>query len=163
VCPTCYDCLKSDKHPELSIGNGIDFGHFSRLGLTLPNLHKQLILSRARLFFAAMKFTSNRKGQCNFNTRNKLKCHAILFPSQEAECVPYMTNRDLFGDNGLFDLTCLKGLLSVYCVNDKRNPDHLMKIIHGSDEIVGRPWVLAQWLLESLLPRHQCSRHAGVH
>lgn len=154
ICPTCYASLKCEKRPDLSIASGIDFGHYSRLGLTLPNIHEQLILSRARLFFATMKFSSNRKGQCNFNTRNRLKCHAILFPSQEADCVPFMTNSDVFGEKGLLDLSCLKGMLSVYCVDDKTNPDYLMRLIHGSDEIVGRPWVLAQWLL--VLQRSNC-------
>lgn len=147
VCPHCHDALKKGRRPKLSVSNGVDFGSYHRLGLVLPNLHEQLILSRCRMFFAAVKLTDNRKGQTNFNVTNRFKCHAILFPCEEASAVPFMTNSDAFGEKGLFDLSFLKSLFAVYCVDDKMKPDELMRIVHGSTDLLGRSWVLAQWIL----------------
>lgn len=147
ICPHCQDELGKSRRPELSIASGIDFGCYHRLGLTLPNLHEQLMLARSRLFFAVMKLSSNRKGQVNFNVQNSLKCHAILFPSREAETIPYMMNTDVFGDGGLMDLDYLKGLFGIYCVDEKGEADKLLAHIKGSNEIFGRPHVLAQWIL----------------
>ena len=147
VCPHCYASLTAGKRPALSVANGLDLGSGSRLGLTTPNLHEQLILARSRLFFAAVKLTSNRKGQCNFNVTNRFKCHAILFPGNEAETIPYMANSDIFGDGGLFDFGYLRKLLAVYCLDESLEPDELMQFLQGSNELVGRPWVLAQWIL----------------
>lgn len=147
VCPSCHDALKKGRRPRLSISNGVDFGSYHRLGLVLPNLHEQLILSRCRMFFAAVKLTDNRKGQSNFNVTNRFKCHAILFPCEEASAVPFMTNSNAFGEKGLFDLSFLKSLFAVYCVDDKMKSDELMRIVHGSTDLLGRSWVLAQWIL----------------
>ena len=147
LCPDCMDSLKHRKRPKLSIASGLDFCNYSRLGLTLPNLHEQLILSRTRLFFAALKISSNKKGQTNFNLRNLFKCHAVLFPCQEAELINYLSNSDIHGPNGLMDVDFLKQLLSLFCIDDNENPDHLMQQVFGSNEIIGRSWVIAQWIL----------------
>ena len=45
VCPMCWDSIKKDEKPKLSIAIGIDFGYYERLGLEAPNLDEQMILA----------------------------------------------------------------------------------------------------------------------
>jgi hypothetical protein len=74
LCPSCHDSIVVlGKIPKLSMAAGVDFGHFDRLGLTHPNLHEQLVLSRTRLHFPMFKISSNAKGQVNMNTQNKVR------------------------------------------------------------------------------------------
>ena len=147
LCPDCSESVLKGERPKCSIAGGLDFGYYKRLGLTLPNLHEQLILSRTRLFFAAMKIGSNRKGQTNFNIRNMMKCHAILYPCQEAEQIAFLSNSNMHGQQGLFDVQMLKQLFSLFCIDDKDDQDQLMQQVFGSNDILGRSWVLAQWIL----------------
>lgn len=147
ICPDCAMSTKKGDRPKSSIAAGLDFGYYKRLGLTLPNLHEQLILSRSRLYFAAMKLASNKSGQTNFNIRNAFRCHAILFPCQEAELIAYLCNSDIYGENGLFDPQQLRQLFSLYCVDDDAKMDQLMRHVFGSNDILGRSWVLVQWIL----------------
>ena len=50
ICSTCWKHLVNVEVPALSVKGGIDFGWYRRLGLELPNLHEQIILSPYRLF-----------------------------------------------------------------------------------------------------------------
>jgi len=149
VCPICQDKLARKERPKLSIANGIDFGFYRRLQLTLPNLHEQLILDRSRLFFATMKVSSNIYGVVDNDLKSRFKCHAILIPHDAPEVASYMFNTDLFGPNGMLDLESLKGLLQVYFLDPKGNPDGLARRVFGTTTIMSRAWVLAQWLLVS--------------
>ncbi len=147
LCPICYESIRKEERPRLSIANGVDFGFYQRLGLTLPNLHEQLMLSRARLFFAAIKVYNNRKRQCNFNIQNQLRCHAILFPCEEAAAVAYMSNSKLHSEMGLLDPAYLQQVLSIHCIDDKEDVDDLMKKVFDTNGLLGRSWVLSQWIL----------------
>ena len=147
VCPICSDALSGGKRPTLSIAAGVDFGHYRRLGLTLPNLLELQILSRTRLFFATMKISSNLTGVVNSSLQSRFKCHAILFPHDAPTVASYMYNPDIFGPQGILDPEHLKGLMQVYMVDDKANVDSLFRHVFGTAVVTARPWVIAQWLL----------------
>jgi hypothetical protein len=133
--------------PNLSIAAGIDFGYFQRLGLTYPNLHEQLILSRTRLYFSIVKVSSNSKGQVNMNTRNKVRCHSILFPHNAAEVATQMFGSDLRGENGLLEINELRKLIHLYMVDPQGRPDAIARSIFQTVNLIGRPHVIAQWLI----------------
>ena len=52
ICPHCWSALDKGRVPALSVANGVDFGCCHRLGLTMPNLHELIALSRVRLHLA---------------------------------------------------------------------------------------------------------------
>jgi hypothetical protein len=49
LCPHCADQAKDNKRQQLIVAAGVDFGYYKRLGLTIPNLNKQLIIARTML------------------------------------------------------------------------------------------------------------------
>jgi len=138
--------LKSEKVPPRSVASGIDFGHYRRIGLEMPNLLEMQVLSRTRLFFATVKVSSNTHGVVNSSLHNRFKCHAILFPHDAPSVASYMFNSDVFGTNGLLDFDNLKGLMQVYMVDDQGNIDSLFRHVFGTAVLTARPWVIAQWL-----------------
>jgi len=147
LCPTCNGRITKGRLPFYSIANGIDFGFYHRLGLTLPNLHEQLILSRSRLFFATMKVSSNTYGIVNHDIHSRFKCHAVIFPHDAPNVASYMFNPDIFGPQGLLESDSLKVLLRMFLLDPKGDPDRLSRDIYGTALIMARPWVIAQWLL----------------
>jgi hypothetical protein len=66
--------------PRFSIAGGIDFGYYKHVGLTEPNLHKEIILGQVRAVIASYKVKSNMCGCCTM-TRDKMQCNAISFLS----------------------------------------------------------------------------------
>jgi len=148
LCPLCHDSMiLNRKLPKLSIASGVDFGYFCRLGLTYPNLHEQLILSRTRLYFSIVKVSSNSKGQVNQNTRNKARCHSIMFPHDATDVVSHMFGSGLRGENGLLEPAGLQKLLHLYMVDPQGRPDEIAKDIFKTVNLLARPHVVAQWLL----------------
>jgi hypothetical protein len=148
LCPDCHHAIVSNHAiPKLSIAKGVDFGYHKRLGLTMPNLHEQLIIARTRLYFAMIKISSNTRGQTNMNKDNKARCHAILFPHNSSDVASYMFGADLFGKGGLLDVDELKKLLSLYMVDPKGRLDAIAQEIFRTVNLLGRPFVVAQWLI----------------
>ena len=147
LCPACHDSVAKGKIPPLSIANGIDFGFYKRLGLTLPNIHEQLMLARTRLYFAMVKVSSNAKGQVNQNINSKVRCHAVLFPHNSAEVASYMFNPDLTADGGLLNKEGLRKLLNLYMVDPQGRPDAIAREVIGTVNLIARPFVVAQWLI----------------
>lgn len=146
LCPSCHNCLQSKQIPPNSIASGVDFGYYERLGLTLPNLHEQLMLSRGRLYFVMVKVSSNAKGQINFNRDNSMRCHAILFPHNSVEIATYMFGSDLFEENGMLEMNSLKKLMQMYMVDPKGRPDAIARDLFRTVNLLARPFVIAQWL-----------------
>jgi hypothetical protein len=148
LCPSCHDSIVVlGKIPKLSIAAGVDFGHFNRLGLTHPNLHEQLVLSRTRLYFSMFKISSNAKGQVNMNTQNKVRCHSILFPHDAPGVSSHMFGSDLRGPDGLLELSSLRRLLHLYMVDPQGRPDAIAQDIFRTVNLLARPHVIAQWLI----------------
>ena len=96
----CEDCYPNKKEgdriaiPERSIASGVDFGWFQRHGLQPLSLSEQIILSFNRLYLSVFKISSNTIGRVNFNVRNGVKCHAVLF----AHDSPINVARDIVYD-----------------------------------------------------------------
>ena len=148
LCPHCADQANKNKRPKLSIAAGVDFGYYKRLGLTLPNLHEQLIIARTRLYFATIKVCSNITGSAlNHDYRCSLRCHAILFPHDAPMVASQMLNKNVFSENGVLCLEQMKQLLMFYFIDDKGNLDQLAAQMFGTSSILARAWVTAQWLL----------------
>ena len=148
LCPDCHYAIVSKQAiPKLSIAKGVDFGYHTRLGLTMPNLHEQLIIARTRLYFAMIKISSNLKGQSNMNKENKARCHAILFPHNSCEVATYMFGSDPLGEGGLLNAEDLKKLLSMYMVDPKGRLDAIAQEVFRTVNLLARPFVVAQWLI----------------
>ena len=149
-CSTCMKHAENDVEPPLSIASGIDFGNHKRLKLEEPNLHEQMILSRMRLFFAAIKInakTADTKSQQNFNVQNKFNYHAIVFPHEGADKAAQLEYSNLFGENGLFQADHIAKQLVFYLVDYKGKPDKLAMEVFRDLRLFARPWVLAQWII----------------
>ena len=146
LCLNCYNSIfpqeasqtskNKSKKPKLSLASGFDFGDFNRLGLTEPNKFEQCILSKVRKFITILKLTNNM-GQRRDYTQQVLKGHAITFDHD----APIVTSTVLEG----FDSIKKSFRLQLICEDGKR--DHLVEKIFKSSVILGRPFVLRQWLL----------------
>ena len=148
LCPHCLSQAKAGKVPPRSIAAGIDFGSYHRLGLTLPSLHEQLIIARTRLYFAVIKACSNTSGaSCNQDVRNILQCHAILFPHDAPDVAVQYFNSNLFGENGILNVDQMRSMLMLCLVDEKGKVDKLASAVFKATNIIGKPWVVAQWLL----------------
>ena len=148
LCPYCWDDSSFGKKPKLSIANGVDLGWFHRLGLTYPNLQEQLIIARNRLYYAVMKICSNSIGAaCNRDYRSIARCNAILFPHDAPEIGSYMYNSNIFAKDGVLDAQVMKQLMTIFFVDEKVKIDQLAREVFGSPNILGRDFVVAQWLI----------------
>ena len=148
MCPCCFENAIKGKLSKYSIANGVDFGDYRRVGLSPLNLHEQLIVAKTRLYFALIKTVSNQKGSaCNKDYRSIARCHAILFPHNSPEVLSYIFNNKLFNEGGILDIEQLKNLFCMCFIDEKNCTDHLMKVIFGAANILGKSWMVAQWLL----------------
>jgi hypothetical protein len=150
LCPVCCSNLTKKKkpcRPPLSIAAGVDFGLFTRLKLTAPNLHEQMMLARTRLYFALMKVSPNTRGQVNRNTDNPARCHAILFPHNSCEVATFMYGSDLTCEGGLLEPKGLGKLLHMCMVDPRGRPDSLAREVLGTVNLIARPHVISQWLI----------------
>ena len=148
ICPSCNSKLKKGKRPKLSIAAGIDFGRYTRIkGLIAPNLHEQMILSRARMFYCSTKVAFNNCGVTNRNTGSHFKIHTIIFPHDAPEKAAYMFNPRIHQKDGLLDLENLKGMIHVLLLDSSGNMDALFESVHGYNHLYARPHVIAQWIL----------------
>ena len=146
LCLNCYNSIfpqeasqtskNKPKKPKVSLASGFDFGDFDRLGLTEPNKFELCILSKVRKFITILKLTNNM-GQRRDYTQQVLKGHAITFDHD----APVVTSTVLEG----FDSIKKSFRLQLICEDGKR--DHLVEKIFKSSVILGRPFVLRQWLL----------------
>ena len=145
----CLDCSNSlfpkessqtskntPKKPKLSIAAGYDFGDFNRLGLTEPNKFEVCILSKVRRFITIIKIQDNM-GQRRDYTQQTLKGHAIIFDHD----APVVTSNVIDG----FKSIDKSFRLQLICDDNKR--DILVEKIMGSSVLLGRPFVIRQWLL----------------
>ena len=149
LCQTCIHHLTKKKptRPPLSVASGVDFGLHSRLDLTSPNLHEQMILARTRLYFALLKVSSNSRGQVNHNRDNPARCHAILFPHNSCEVATHMHNPDLIMEGGLLEKNELGKSLNICMVDPRGKTDSMAREVLGMVNLIARPHVIAQWLI----------------
>ncbi len=147
VCRRCAESLKKNNIPKYSIKNGIDFGWFMRLGLTMPNLTEQLILARNRLYYTAVKISSSNGAGQDHDGRSLGRMHAIMFPHNAPEVATNVLQSKLLVPGGLLDETQLRELFQIFFVTEKGDFDRLMKQVFGTTRLLPRSYVLGQWLL----------------
>ena len=155
LCPTCYTSLNKGKRPALSIAAGIDFGNPHRIGLEPVNFHEVLMLSKQRLFFGILKASSNRTGQCNFDIKNIMKCHAVLFPHDAPDVAAALFHIGLFEPGGFLDIETLKQYMLLYMMDETGKTDALAQAVYSSPTLLGRHWVMAQRLLVQRRANHE--------
>lgn len=122
--------------PKLSIASGCDFGDFTRIGLTKPNRFEITILSKVRKFLTVVKITDNL-GERRDYTQSVLKGHAVTFDHD----APVVTS------NVLQSFDKLSGSFKLHLMCEDGQRDRLAEKILGSSILLGRPYVIYQWLL----------------
>lgn len=145
----CHDCYfsmfpeetaqtsKNDpKVPLLSIAAGFDFGDFNRLGLTEPNRFEICALSRVRSFITVLKIVDNT-GERRDYTQQTLKGHAVTFDHD----APVVTC------NILENIKSMENSFRIHLICEDGKKDFLVEKIMGSPIILGRPYVILQWLM----------------
>ena len=146
ICHDCYYSLfphettqtsnNDPQIPEMSIAAGVDFGDLNRIRLTEPNTFERIILSQVRNFITVLKLADNT-GQRNNYTQSILKGHAITF-DHDAPVIVNSILKSLETASSSFKL-------HLFCDDGKK--DFLFEKIKGSSLILGRPYVIYQWLL----------------
>ena len=146
-CPRCYKAHLSGECYKLSIAAGVDFGNYKRVkGLVKPNLHEQLILSKYRLYCAAIKVTPNGRGFQQSHGMNAMRGNQILF----AHDAPHKVCHAGLEESDLRDL------LEVNFLNEKDSVDQMAKRALGSSKLYARIHVLRQWfaVLHCISPQY---------
>ena len=144
----CLDCDQSlfpeernqtsknkPKKPKFSIASGIDLGDFNRLGLVEPNKFEQCILAKTRKFITIVK-VKNNMGERRDHSQQILKGHAITFDHD----APVVTSNVIEG------FQALRKSFRVQLICENGEKDYLVQQIMGSSMIMGRPFVIIQWL-----------------
>ena len=148
LCRSCYHgIMEESKRPPESIAAGIDFGNYIRLGLEKQNLHEQSIISRFRRYGKVAKVKPNDRGQIKY-TMNKIQAHVIMFEHD----APYVASKSFLTAEDMLDHVA--GVLRLHFVTADGNVDELVKATLGASTIVGRSFVVFQWLaiLQQLHP-----------
>ena len=141
ICPHCWSALDKGRVPAFSVANDVDFGCCHRLGLTMPNLHELVTLSRVRLHLVTVKIASNQSGRVNLD-RSRLKCNAVLFSQDGPEVAA-----KLFSGEEMFDEDRLKSTIKMHLLDAEGRFDALAQEAFGRCDILARPWVIYQWLV----------------
>ena len=146
LCVDCYLSLFPDKSsqtqnndpkvPKLSIAAGCDFGDFTRIGLTKPNKFEITILSKVRRFLTVVKLSDNTSSRRDY-TQSILKGHAVTFDHD----APVVTR------NVMESFEKLSGSFKLHLICEDGRRDHLVEKIMGSSIVLGRPFVIYQWLV----------------
>ena len=138
----CHDCNHPSKIPERSIAGGVDLGNYHRIKLPKLNLHEQIILSANRVYTSTFKFSSNTSGRVNFNVRNALKCHSILF----AHDGPSVVAQNVFKKRDLLKHEDLSRMIQIYLLDSNGDFDRMASHILGHTSVLARWWVVTSWL-----------------
>ena len=136
LCKECSAKIGNGVIPELSLANGIEFGFFHRLGLTMPNFMEQMIIARVRLYRKVIKVQKRNHGS-NEGGHSSLRSHCIVF-GHDAPMVA----------SGAVNPHDLKDVLTLHLMGVNRDEvDRLMIQTTGSSVLIARPFVIYQWLL----------------
>jgi hypothetical protein len=149
LCPMCYQAIRKGKLPKNSIASGVDFGVCERIKeLTKPNAAEQSIIARYRIFEEVVKIRPNTGSRTGNYTHYKIQGHSVIFSHDAPE---------RFIEKAIFLITekRLQSSLSILFVGPKGEMDRLIAKTKQSSTVLGRAFVVIQWLL--LL--QQTSRH----
>ena len=135
VCKKCKNKLDEGELPELSIANGVDFGNYKRLGLTEPNLHEKAIISQIRNYIKYIKVRYSVTGTNRSYTMNKLDAHVVMFADDTTGVVRRCWKKEH-----------IKTAIQLLLICPDGKPDKLVRDLLGSTSVIGRSYVVHQWL-----------------
>jgi hypothetical protein len=141
LCPMCIKALRKDTLPKNCIASGIDFGICERIKeLTKPNAAEQSIIARYRIFEEVVKIRPNAGSRTGNYTHYMIQGHSVIFSHDASE--RYMEEAIyLIGQDRL------QSSLSIMFVGPHGEMDWLIAKTKGSNTILGRAFVIIQWLL----------------
>ena len=136
VCKKCMTSLAKKKPPKFSIIGGVDFGNFRRLGLEEPNVHEKAIISQIRKYIQVVKISLQRNGRGRRDfTLNELRAHVILFADDTTGVV-----RECWKKHHI------ETAIRILMITPEGKVDSLYERANESSTIVGRSYVVHQWL-----------------
>ncbi len=142
LCPMCNKALRKDTLPKNCIASGVDFGMCERIKeLTKPNAAEQSIIARGyRIFEEVVKIRPNVGSRTGNYTHYMIQGHSVIFSHDASE--RYMEEAIyLIGQDRL------QSSLSIMFVGPKGEMDWLIAKTKGSNTVLGRAFVIIQWLL----------------
>ena len=141
LCPTCdADMYQSNVRPRYSIAKGIDFGCYHRLGLETPNIHDIAIIARIRRYGKIVKIRPSSSGQRNY-TRDQLTTHMTMFEHD----APYIAAKLFYCDRAELRQYIIEAL-HLHFMDAEGNLDNLTYVTYQTTTILGRCYVVYQWL-----------------
>jgi hypothetical protein len=149
LCPMCHKALLKDTLPKNCIASGVDFGICERIKeLTKPNAAEQSIIARYRIFHEVIKIRPNAGSRTGNYTHYMMQGHSVIFSHDASE--RYMEEAIY-----LIEQKRLQSSISILFVGPKGEMDWLITKTKGSTTVMGRAFVIIQWLLVL----QQTSRH----
>ena len=141
LCPVCNKALRKDTLPKNCIASGVDFGICERIKeLTKPNAAEQSIIARYRIFEEVVKIRPNAGSRTGNYTHYMIQGHSVIFSHDASE--RYMEEAIyLIGQDRL------QSSLSIMFVGPEGEMDWLIDKTRGSNTVLGRAFVIIQWLL----------------
>jgi hypothetical protein len=141
LCPMCMKALLQNTIPKNSLVAGVDFGVCQRIKeLTKPNAAEESIIARYRVFQEVIKIRPNLGSRTGNYTHYTMQGHSVIFSHDASE--RYMDKAiDLITQNRL------QSSLSILFVGPEGDMDWLMKKAKKSSTVMGRAFVIIQWLL----------------
>ena len=139
-CSCCRKFLQKKEKPKLSVANGVDFGSYHRIGLTTPNIHETLIITKYRMYTASLKIRKTASKTMGLDVRTSMKGHVVFYLQDIESWV-----NGFLSDAALLTSERFKDTMKIMLLDSNRKPDILMKKMLTTAELLARPWVLYQW------------------
>jgi hypothetical protein len=141
LCPMCNKALLKGTLPQNCLASGVDFGVCERIKeLTKPNAAEQSIIARYRIFSEVVKIRPNSGSRTGNYTHYMIQGHSVIFSHDAAE-------RYLEKAMDLITQDRLQSSLSILFVGPKGEMDWLITKTKMSSTVLGRAFVIIQWLL----------------
>jgi hypothetical protein len=140
-CPTCNEWYKTSRKSspsncrENSVASGIDFGNAMRLGLDIPTVMENAVLSRYRIYHNVIKIHNNmpvKKGERFDGTKCQIRANCILFPTNAPNVASAsLASKILKTESGWMDASEeLKELITFQLVGAENDHDFLLQSIN---------------------------------
>ena len=135
LCPMCSKALRKDTLPKNCIASGVDFGICERIKeLTKPNAAEQSIIARYRIFEEVVKIRPNAGSRTGNYTHYMIQGHSVIFSHDASE-------------RNMEEAIYLIGQDRSQFVGPQGKMDWLIAKTKGSNTVLGRAFVIIQWLL----------------
>ena len=154
-CCSCSEWFSKHKKspaltpPKNSIASGIDFGDYTRLGLSQPSLVEMIVISRVRHFHNIVKITNNHSTNARSDfTKNQLRAHSINF-RQDAPVIAslaLMFACQSTDDKAKALKSLFKRVLSIQLVGPDHKVDILTQKVKMQQILCVKAHIIWQWL-----------------